>query len=136
MFAFLIQCFDSDSCKACIIKDKETQMLDIPKSSIEGDKSDHIGTNDLSVTTNSKIGSCQTQCLTFTTKPCTPEQLYSSMFPAEEKIKVNDNIHCSAKNVQWVQSNNQDEAKGKKRNKGSNCCVTKELRKQLLEQCF
>ena len=135
MFALFIQCFDSDSCKTCIIKDKDTQMLDIPKCSIEGDKNEHIRTNDLSVSTNSKIGSSQSQSLKFTTKPCTPEQLYTSMFPSKEHFKLNI-VHHSAKNVQWVQSNVQDEGKGKNRNKGSNCCVTKELRKKLLNQCF
>ena len=135
MFAFLIQCFDSDSCKTCIIKDKEMQMLNIPKCSIEADKSEHYCTNDLSVSTNSKIGSSQIQSLKFTTKPCIPEQLYSSMFSSNDNFKVNI-VHHSAKNVQWVHPGSQGEGKGKNRNKGSNCYVTRQLRKQLLKQCF
>lgn len=132
MLSFISQCFNPNKCTNCLIDEhKITHHLDTHKQKPSPLFSSNMP-SELTSSTPQEIQQVN-QKLKFTTKPCVPEQLYSSMFTKDQLLKM-ASTHNSDKHIEWSCKYN-TQSKKKLAKAGSSFDV-REIRKDLLNECF
>lgn len=132
MLSFIFQCFKDNNCKECLVQEtKTTQHLESTKQTTPTLHNSNMR-NELTLCTSQDLHKVNKD-LKLTIKPFVPEQLYSSMFSQVRVLQISS-AHNSEKNLKWKYKS--ENKMKRKYVKSSSCADIREVRKDLLNQCF
>lgn len=132
MLSFIFQCFKDNNCKECLMQEtKTTQHLESPKQTTPTLHNSNMR-SELTLCTSQDLHKVNKD-LKLTIKPFVPEQLYSSMFSQVQVFQMSS-THNSEHNLDW-KCKSENKMKRKYIKSGS-CADIREVRKDLLNQCF